>query len=59
MTKTAALHRRAGTMAAGPFSLSLMPEDAGWSYASLRVADLAAGASVQFDTGDVRGSADR
>lgn len=46
------LHRRDGTMAAPPFALSVMPEDAGWTYASLRVADIVAGASVTFATGD-------
>jgi 5-deoxy-glucuronate isomerase len=52
MADATALHRRAGTMASGQFTVSLMPEDVGWSYTSLRVADLAAGASVEFDSGD-------
>jgi 5-deoxy-glucuronate isomerase len=38
-------------MARGPWSLVLTPEDAGWARSGLRVADLAAGGSVTFDTG--------
>lgn len=51
-TSTIELHRRDGTMASTPFELSVMPEDAGWTYASLRVADIAPGSDVTFATGD-------
>jgi 5-deoxy-glucuronate isomerase len=49
---TAALHRPAGTLADGPWALSLDPHDAGWGHAGLRIADLAPGESVAFDTRD-------
>ncbi|HEX7949679.1 MAG TPA: 5-deoxy-glucuronate isomerase [Candidatus Limnocylindrales bacterium] len=51
MTVERPLHRPAGSLAAGPWSLALAPEDAGWAYAGLRVADLDAGDAVSFDTG--------
>jgi len=38
-------------MAAGPWSLALTPEDAGWAYAGLRVAELSRGDAVSLDTG--------
>ena len=45
------LHRPAGSLAGGPWSLVLTPEEAGWSSAGLRVADLAAGDNITLDTG--------
>jgi len=46
-----ALHRRAGTLASGPFSVALTATDAGWSYSALRVLDLAPGESAEIATG--------
>ena len=46
-----ALHRRAGTLASGPFSVALTAKDAGWSYSALRVLDLAPGESAEIATG--------
>lgn len=43
---------RAGEAAEGPFSLVVTPGSAGWGYSSLRVAELAAGGSVTFATGE-------
>ncbi|MGH9105675.1 MAG: 5-deoxy-glucuronate isomerase [Acidimicrobiales bacterium] len=45
-------HRRAGSLRAGPWSLELTPQEAGWSWSSLRVLELAAGASCTLKTGD-------
>ena len=47
----ARLHRRAGELATGPWELALSPEEAGWSFSGLRVATLAAGGEVAFDSG--------
>lgn len=47
-----ALHHPAGALADATWSLSLGPEVAGWSYSGLRVADLAPGGSVSFQTGE-------
>ena len=44
-------HRRAGSLAAPPWSLVLGPDEAGWKYAGLRVADLAPGDRLSFATG--------
>jgi 5-deoxy-glucuronate isomerase len=46
------LHRRAGTLANGPWSIELDQSKAGWSWASLRVLSLGPGASHTFTTGD-------
>jgi 5-deoxy-glucuronate isomerase len=45
------LHRRAGTLASGPFSVRLTAEEAGWSYCALRVLELAPGESADLATG--------
>ncbi len=45
------LYRPAGSLAAGPWALELTPEGAGWTYAGLRVAELASGGSIAFETG--------
>lgn len=45
------LHRPAGTLASGKWSLDLDPERAGWSWASLRVLELAPGQSQHVATG--------
>jgi 5-deoxy-glucuronate isomerase len=42
----------AGMTAAGGFSLHLTPEQAGWGYSGLRVAELNAGASTVVETGE-------
>jgi 5-deoxy-glucuronate isomerase len=42
---------RAGEAAEEPFSLVITPERAGWGYSSLRILELPAGGSVEFDTG--------
>jgi 5-deoxy-glucuronate isomerase len=47
-----ALHRRAGTLASGPFSVVLTAAAAGWSYSALRVLDLGAGESADVATGE-------
>ena len=47
----AKLHRGAGDLATGPWDLALSPEGAGWSFSGLRVATLAAGGELTFDTG--------
>ncbi|MCV2490303.1 5-deoxy-glucuronate isomerase [Geodermatophilus sp. YIM 151500] len=44
-------HLPAGTAASGPFSLEVTPESAGWGHSSLRVLELAAGASHTLETG--------
>jgi len=46
-----ALHRRAGTLASGPFSVRLTAAQAGWSYSALRVLELAPGQVVDIATG--------
>ena len=50
-----ALHRPAGSTAEGGWSLVVTPESAGWGYSGLRVADLAAGASIELATGEDEG----
>jgi 5-deoxy-glucuronate isomerase len=42
----------AGTAGAGEFTISLMPEDAGWRYASLQVIELMPGSATEIDTGE-------
>jgi 5-deoxy-glucuronate isomerase len=51
VTSPGSLHRPAGSLASGPWSVALDPEEAGWSFAGLRVADLAAGDAIELDTG--------
>ena len=51
MTDRPVLHRPAGSLASGPWSIALAPEDAGWSCSGLRVADLGPGEAVSFATG--------
>jgi 5-deoxy-glucuronate isomerase len=46
------LHRPAGTLASGPFSVQLTAADAGWSYSALRVLELAPGESAVIATGE-------
>ncbi|MFD2091055.1 5-deoxy-glucuronate isomerase [Blastococcus deserti] len=48
---TESLHLPAGTAAVGAYELEVTPESAGWAYSGLRVLDLAAGGSHNFDTG--------
>jgi 5-deoxy-glucuronate isomerase len=45
------LHRPAGSLADGPYALSVTPEQAGWGYSSLRVLDLPPGGRHEFSTG--------
>jgi len=45
------LHRPAGSLARGPWSLELGQAEAGWSWSSLRVLTLAAGGSENFQSG--------
>jgi 5-deoxy-glucuronate isomerase len=45
------LYRKAGTLAEGPYSLALTPQEAGWSFCGLSVLDLAAGGSAELATG--------
>jgi 5-deoxy-glucuronate isomerase len=47
----AALHRPAGSMAAGDYVVDLSPEAAGWSFSGLRVLRLVAGGRHQLATG--------
>ncbi len=47
----AGAHHPAGTLATGPWALSLTPEVAGWAYSGLHVLELAPGASEVFSTG--------
>ncbi|MFJ4689048.1 5-deoxy-glucuronate isomerase [Streptomyces sp. NPDC088789] len=47
-----ALHLPAGSAGADGFSLAITPRDAGWTYSSLRVLELAAGETARFTTGD-------
>jgi 5-deoxy-glucuronate isomerase len=44
-------HRPAGSLARDGWAVALAPEDAGWGFSGLRVGELAAGASLAFDTG--------
>ncbi len=52
MTDTPRLHRPAGELAAGPWTLEVTPKAAGWDHSSLRILDLAAGDAHEFDTGE-------
>ncbi|TLQ45848.1 5-deoxy-glucuronate isomerase [Streptomyces marianii] len=45
-------HLRAGTAAAGPYTLDIDPGRAGWGYSALRVLELAPGASHLLEAGD-------
>ena len=45
------LHLAAGSTAAGPFSLVVTPESAGWGYSGLRLLDLPPGGSHTWDSG--------
>jgi 5-deoxy-glucuronate isomerase len=45
------LHRRAGTLASGPFSVLLTAAEAGWSYSALRVLELAPGETAGIISG--------
>lgn len=45
------LHRRAGTLADGQFTVVLSASEAGWSYSALRVLNLDAGGSALLETG--------
>ena len=52
MTEVAtALHRPAGSLAAGGWSVVLTPELAGWRFSGLRAGTLDAGGSLAFSTG--------
>jgi len=42
---------RRGETADGPFELVITPKSAGWGYSGLRVLNLPAGGSAEFDTG--------
>ncbi len=46
------LHHPAGTLSAGDLSVSLTPDDAGWTYAGLFVVSLAPGVERSIDLGD-------
>lgn len=46
------LHHRAGTLGAGPWALEMTQARAGWDWSSLRIAELGAGESLTFDSGD-------
>ncbi len=46
------LHRKAGTLADGQYSLVLTAEEAGWSYSGLRVLELRPGESADIATED-------
>jgi 5-deoxy-glucuronate isomerase len=53
VTSTAhSLHLPAGSAASGPYALEVTPESAGWGHSSLRVLELAAGASHTLSTGE-------
>ncbi|MCH0565959.1 MULTISPECIES: 5-deoxy-glucuronate isomerase [unclassified Streptomyces] len=45
-------HLPAGTAAAGPHTVDITPESAGWGHSRLRVLDLPPGGAYTFDTGD-------
>jgi 5-deoxy-glucuronate isomerase len=46
-----ALHRKAGTLARGPYSVRLTAKDAGWSFSALQVLDLGPAESADVATG--------
>jgi len=45
-------HRRAGSLAAGQWSLDLGPGEAGWTWSSLRVLEVLPGGSCALETGE-------
>lgn len=49
---TRVLHHRSGSLSGGGWSLELTAERAGWTWCSLRVAELAAGESREVHTGE-------
>jgi 5-deoxy-glucuronate isomerase len=51
-TGTGRLHLPAGSAAADGWRLLVTPETAGWAYSGLRIANLAAGGSISYDTGE-------
>jgi 5-deoxy-glucuronate isomerase len=51
-SSTLLLHRRAGALTDGQWSVDLSQSEAGWSWASLRVLSLGPGASHTFTTDD-------
>ncbi len=51
MNAPASLYRPSGSTASGGWSLAITPEDAGWGYTGLRIADLAPGGRIAFQTG--------
>src|SRR5262249_23163708 len=52
LTRPVNWHLRAGSTGAGPETVRVTPEQAGWGYAGLRVVELAAGGSYNLATGD-------
>jgi 5-deoxy-glucuronate isomerase len=52
MSDARRLHWPSGTASEGTWQVSLPPERAGWSWSGLRVAELDAGGSLAFDTGE-------
>ena len=46
------LHRPAGSLARGGWSLDLSADEAGWGWSALRLLDLAPGGGHTFDTGE-------
>ena len=48
---TESLHLPSGSAAAGPYSLEVTPESAGWGYSGLRVLELEPGGTHTLDTG--------
>ena len=46
------LHVRAGSATTALYALEITPATAGWGHASLRVLELAAGATHRLDTGE-------
>ena len=46
-----ALHRPAGSLAAGPYAIDLSAEEAGWGHAGLRVLELGPGGQHELATG--------
>jgi 5-deoxy-glucuronate isomerase len=45
------LYRKAGSLAAGPYSVMLTAAEAGWSYCALRVLELGPGQAADIETG--------
>ncbi|PWI42252.1 5-deoxy-glucuronate isomerase [Streptomyces sp. ICBB 8177] len=50
-TTGARFHLPAGSAASGPYAVDVGPEQAGWTYCSLRVLHLPPGGTHEFDTG--------